>query len=50
MEENTFIQAFNMFILIRKTNTVVEVITQEYLSWKEAGPQLAMSLQRSTQP
>ena len=44
-----FIHAFIMFILIHK-NSLKRLNTQEYLSGKEVGPQLATSLQRSTQP
>ena len=29
---------------------IVEIKQKEYLSWEEDSPQLAMSLQRSTQP
>ena len=44
-----FIHAFIMFILIHN-NSLKRLNTQEYLSGKEVGPQLATSLQRSTQP
>ena len=43
------IQTFNMFILIHKTNSLQRLSTR-MLILKEDGPQLATSLQRSTQP
>ena len=38
MEEKTFIQAFNMFIVIHKTNTVAEIKYKGILILKEACP------------
>ena len=37
-EAKTFIQAFNMFIVIHKTNTVAEIKYKRILIWKRIWP------------
>ena len=43
------VQAFNMFMIIYKENTIAELNTRMFIL-KRSFPQLVMSLQRSTQP